>query len=186
MPALFFVYLSAVFLAAVAMGIQVTLVPWYAVVQLEISAVELGWLQACGFLPLLLLIPLGGVTADRTVGRRSLLFWYVLMGSTHLMMGVAVYQGFSTLSVLLLYVLVLALSQAFIQPLRDRFLSYTAVASGGGQVQKAVVWVSLATYVAQAIGMIVMAQVDHIGVAVLMLIQAGLIYLCCSRYLVLF
>lgn len=182
MPKAFFLYWSAVVLAAVAMGIQVSLVPWLAVAQWGATSLQLGWIQASGFIPVLIFILIGGKYADSSRRHEQILSGYLLLGACYLVMAWLVRQNPGALWFLALYVAFTAIILALIQPLRDRLLSRVFDDRQSSAFQTSVVWVSLGIYVAQAIGMAIMVGVDTISASGLMVFQAILALLCWNQF----
>ncbi len=178
----FWGYLSALGLAALAMGVQVVLLPWLAVGELHLSAEQLGWVQAAGLLPTVALLLIGGSFADRPSAHRwlPLLYW-----------AVAVCHGFllllwwnQTLGLfgLLFYALLLGFCQAFIQPLRDRLLPNFHRQK---VFQHSVVRISLCVYVAQAAGVVIAGQNEWLGIEVVIGLQIMALTLCGGLFFVL-
>ena len=87
-----FFYLFSLSVLSVALGIQIILLPWLVVDQLSLSSIWVGWVQAAVLIPNLLLLLLGGVSADRGNGTRLLVPLLLINMCVH---GVLAYLLFS-------------------------------------------------------------------------------------------
>lgn len=170
MPNAFVHYLVAISFAALATGCQIVLLPWLAVGELNLSAEQLGWVQSLSLLPGVLLLLIGGAFADRQSGQRRLPLFYIGLAVCHLLMAYLLFYGELVLSWLLVYALMLGVSSAFIQPLRERILP--GLLQGGSRLQHSVVVMSLCLYVAQAAGVAIAGQQGILGVHWILVGQA--------------
>ncbi|MCV6626115.1 MAG: MFS transporter, partial [Cellvibrionaceae bacterium] len=160
-------YLTVVSGASLAMGIQVVLLPWLALGQLDAVAAELGWVQASVLIPSLLLMLAGGVMADRYPSARYLAALYFLLALCHLALAVVLHRQQLTLLGLIGYGLCLGALNAFIQPLRERLLASVSNSS----LQRSVTWVNFFQYGLQASGVALAGQLDRFGLMPVLALQ---------------
>ncbi|WP_439135766.1 MFS transporter [Pseudomaricurvus sp.] len=168
---LFVKYLLAIGFAALAMGIQIVLLPWLAVGELHLSADQVGWVQSAVLLPGVVLMLFGGVFADRTGAVSLLPGLYGLLAVCHGVMLWQVGLGMLFLPMLLGYALLLGICNAFIQPLREKVLPQFA--DSESSLQTSVVQISLCVYVAQAIGVSLAGHMEQWGVTTVLAIQCA-------------
>lgn len=117
-----FFYLLAIVALSTALGIQIILLPWLVVDHLALSSVGVGWVQAAVLIPNVLLLLIGGATADRGKGTRWLVPLLVLGGLVHLGLALIINNGWLSLSILLAYASFLGAINAFVQPWREYLL----------------------------------------------------------------
>jgi len=171
LPNAFVHYLIAISFAALATGCQIVLLPWLAVGELKLSAEQVGWVQSLSLLPGVVLLLVGGAFADRTQGQHRLPFFYMGLALCHGFMAYLLFRGELVLSWLLIYALMMGVSSAFIQPLRERLLP--GLLQGENRLQHSVVVMSLCLYVAQAVGVAVAGQQGVLGVHWILLGQGA-------------
>ncbi len=175
-------YLVAVGLAALAMGIQVVMVPWLAVGELHLEPSHVGWVQSAGLLPVVLML-YGGSFADRAGAWRWLPLIYGAMALCHAGLLAFLVSGHLALLSLLSYALLLGVCQAFLQPLRDRVLPRFHQRSR--PYQGAVVRISLSVYVAQALGVLLAGQSERLGLAPIFAVQVVALLACALLFVLL-
>lgn len=171
----FYHYLTGVSLAALAMGCQIVLLPWLAVGELNLAAEQVGWVQSLSLFPSVVLLLIGGSFADRNYNRMWLPLFYLVLASSHVIMSTLLILGSLQLNWLLAYALLLGISSAFIQPLRERLLP--RLLNDKGSLQQSIVIMSLCLYMAQAIGVAVAGQLDTVGTQWILLGQTVLLVL---------
>lgn len=169
-------YLLAIALAALATGIQVVLLPWLAVGELQLPASQVGWVQSAVLLPGVLFMLWAGAMADRPGAVRWLPGLYGGLLLCHAGMLWLVLDQALRLPLLISYALLLGALQALIQPLRDRALPHFM--SADGSFQNAVVQISLCVYIAQALGVSLAGQVAWLGLAGVLACQCLALLLC--------
>ncbi|GAB3105728.1 MFS transporter [Aestuariicella hydrocarbonica] len=168
-------YLLAIGFAALAMGVQIVLLPWLAVGALQLSANQVGWVQSAVLLPGVVLMLFGGAFADRPGAIRVLPVFYGMLLLSHGAMLWQVGLGLLALSSLLIYALLLGICNAFIQPLRDKVLPIFVASDGN--LQTSVVQISLCVYVAQALGVALAGHMDTLGVPLILGLQCSAVFL---------
>lgn len=168
---LFIKYLLAIGFAALAMGIQIVLLPWLAVGELHLSANQVGWVQSAVLLPGVVLMLFGGAFADRSGAVRLLPWLYGLLAVCHGLMLWQVGLGMLVLPILVGYALMLGICNAFIQPLRDKVLPQFA--GNDTSLQTSVVQISLCVYIAQALGVSLAGHMDQWGVTTVLAFQCA-------------
>lgn len=160
-------YLGVVGSASFANGIQVVLLPWLALLSLNSSAQELGWVQASVLLPSLLLMLAGGVLADRYPSVKYLAALYALLALAHFSLLGLLHADNLELPALIIYGMAIGAINAFIQPLRERLLANVSNSS----VQRSVSWASFFQYSLQASGVLLAGQLDQVGIGWVLALQ---------------
>jgi len=156
-------------------GLQMVLFPFLVADRLDMSADLVGIAQAVMMLPTFLLMLPGGSLADRFEGRSILTLVHALAAIPPLLLGVAVYAGWLSYPVLLVYGFAMGTCNAFSQPARDSLLNRVVNASGGAlTIQRAVTLATMIMFSAQIVGMVLASQADRVGVSALLGVQ-GLI-----------
>ncbi len=156
-----------------AIGIQTVLFPFLITGQLALGPSELGFAMMALFLPTMLLIMVGGATADHVDGRRILILVHFLSGVPPLGILVAHLYGALTYEVLIIYALAMGVAGAFIIPARDSLLTHIA----DGKIQKAVMAATVFQFGAQMVGFGLAALEPVIGIAIIFVSQVGLLWM---------
>lgn len=174
----FTVYMIAVAGWFFSFGLQTTLFPGVINYTLNESPDRLGLAQAALTAPMLFLLPMAGVVAER-LDRR----W--VMGGFHLLaclcaglMSLLLFQNLLSYWVMILYALLVGVAGAFVMPARDSAVNaVTRVAQRLGRrdftLQKAVILASLVQFAAQIFGMGAGVLAGRLGPAPLFAVQAG-------------
>jgi MFS family permease len=132
----------------IAAGIQMVLVPYLLAIQMNQSASRFGMTQMVGQLPILLFLLVGGWLADRADPRRVLMTLNTLAITMPLVLLIAVWRGFLSETLVLLYALTWGLVSAFVMPARDGLLRHVA----GQNVQRMVAMALGMQFGAQMLG----------------------------------
>lgn len=156
-----------------AIGIQTVLFPFLITGELGLGPAELGLAMMALFLPTMLLILLGGATADHMDGRRILILVHFLAGLPSLGLLTAHLMGALTYEVLIVYALFMGVAGAFIIPARDALLSHIA----DGKIQKAVMAATAFQFGAQMVGFGLASLEVWVGVAIIFLAQTSLLWM---------
>lgn len=156
-----------------AVGIQLVLFPWLVAVVLTGDAFAVGLAQAATLAPALLLLPLGGLVADRDSPRRLLLACH-LLGSIPpmLLAGVLLSSGHSGYALLLAYGLAVGAIGAFAAPARDALLPALV---GTGALSRIVPQVMALQFLAQLVGIGFAWSADRLGAVPLLVVSAVLL-----------
>ena len=154
-------------------GVQMVLFPYLVRVVLHENAIRFGFAQMSLQLPTTLLILIGGFMADRVDGRRTMVVTYAATSLAFLALGLLVASGRLSYGLLIAYALVVGTIGAFASPARDSLLSQ--VAPRPQELQSAVAGASMAQFGGQIVGMLLAILAPVIGVASLLLGQAGLV-----------
>lgn len=170
-------YHLAAALAALAMGIQMVVVPWIAVGDLQLSSLQVGWLQFCSLFPVVILMLLGGAFADREGSAPLLPYLYLALALLHSGLLWAVSQHALIVPVLFVYAMLAGSVSTLIQPLRDRVLPQIQSRAGHTSLQISVIQMSLAIYVAQALGVALAGQRETLGIHWVLSIQVAAVVL---------
>lgn len=154
-------------------GVQMVLFPYLVRVVLHENAIRFGFAQMSLQLPTTLLILIGGYMADRVDGRRTMILSYAATSLAFLALGLLVAGGRLSYGLLITYALLVGTIGAFASPARDSLLSQ--VAPRPQELQSAVAGASMAQFGGQILGMLLAILAPVIGVASLLLGQAGLV-----------
>lgn len=138
---------------------------------LALSSFWVGWVQTAVLIPNLLLLVLGGVFADKGQGVRWLVPVLAVCAVLHGVLALSLYQSWLGIIGLLLYAILLGISQAFIQPWRE----YLLKAMHQQQLQTTVARSSLCLAAGQAVGVGLASTIDFFGEQVLLLVQVGMV-----------
>lgn len=155
-----------------AIGIQTVLFPFLVTGQLALGPSELGFAMMALFLPTMLLIMVGGATADHVDGRRILVLVHFCAGLPALGILIAHLFNALTYEVLIVYALAMGVAGAFIIPARDSLLTNIA----DGKIQKAVMAATVFQFGAQMVGFGIAALEPLIGIAIIFVCQVMLLW----------
>ncbi|MFT7387666.1 MAG: MFS family permease [Candidatus Endobugula sp.] len=172
-----FLYLFALFTLSVASGIQIILLPWLVIDHLSLSSVWVGWVQAAVLIPSLLLILLGGISADRGSSQRYLVPLLFTNALLHGVLAYVIHSAWLSISLLLLYAVALGVGNAFIQPWREYLLRQVRDSSARVGLQSFVAKSSLCLYIGQAVGVSLSSFMETVGSQTLLLIQLVMVAL---------
>ncbi len=161
-------YLLSISATALALGIQIVLLPWLSVGVLQLPAMQVGWVQSAVMLPNFVVLLLGGVLADRGYRLMGILLICTLATFLHIGLAIAVQWQWLGLSLLLGYAVLLGTLNALHQPLRESLLPLL----DEGRIQKNFSKLFLSQYIMQAIGVVVAGQYSSLGVASILWFQA--------------
>jgi MFS family permease len=127
---------------------QHVLFSWLVVGELREDPRWVGAAQMCAFLPATVFVLVGGVVADRVDRRRVLAVVHSAAALLCIAMASIVNAGQLRLGIVFAYALVWGSFQSFVLPARDSILSDVA----GDDLARAVTGVTIAQFVAQAVG----------------------------------
>jgi MFS family permease len=171
MPKAYAWFVAGVGSWALAAGMHQVLFSWLVVGELRESPQWVGAAQTFQTLPSLLFLLLGGVVADRVDRRRLLLSLHAAASLLALAMSGFVGSGALGLSLLIGYGILWGSIQAFASPARDVYISEVS----GPDLMRAVTGVTLATFVASALGSRTAGLGESIGNAPTLALQAGVL-----------
>jgi MFS family permease len=143
-----------------AFGLHGVLFSSLLVVYLEESEVRVGAAQSAVMLPAVLLILIGGAVADRHDRRKLMMLMHAVGILVTLALSAAVHTGALSYGVVIAYALCLGTAQAFGNPARDSLLSEVV----RGDIGRAVAWMSLIQWGAQALGALAGSVARAVGV----------------------
>ncbi len=171
-------YLGAVAGWFFGFGLQSTLFPGVVSFTLLESPDRLGLAQAALTAPMLLLLPLAGVAAERTDRRRLIGAFHLVAGLAAAGMSALIFAGLLQYELLLGYALIVGTAGAFVLPARDSAINpITRVTQRLGRreltLQKAVILASMTQFGAQIAGMGAGVAARFVGPAPLFAIQAA-------------
>jgi len=142
-----------------AVGMQSVLFSWLVVGVLHAKAEWVGIAQSALMLPSVLLMLVGGAVADRHDRRTLLIGLHLLASVLSTCLVVIVANGWLSLSILIVYALLMGTIQAFVMPARDSLLSEVA----GPNLTRAVASMTLTQWGMQALGALVAGTARWIG-----------------------
>ncbi len=148
-------------------GLQMVLFTWLVAIELDESADRVGLAQMAMMLPSLLLMLIGGMSADRYGGRPVVIIAHLVAGVAPLALALVVVMGGLSYPILIAYALWIGACQAFITPARDGMLAQIA----GDDIQRAVTMATGLQFATQIIGFSLAAATGVLGPAVMMVIQ---------------
>ncbi|GMG87476.1 MFS transporter [Biformimicrobium ophioploci] len=178
-------FLTGYSCSAIATGLQIVLLPWLAISLVNITPIQLGWLQAAVLLPNLVFLLPAGALADRVDPARISTGAALLLGFCHLLFGFYISGGDVVLGALFAYAISLGTATALLQPARDGLVSRVTRDRGDTGIQDTVTWMLLVQYGGQAIGILLAGLFDRIGAPPLLFIQAALLALTASSFFLL-
>jgi MFS family permease len=156
---------------SLAFGMQALVFQWLVVDTLQERPARVGLAQTAALLPSVVLLLVGGATADR-VDRRRLLVW-LHVAAAALFLGVAgvAAAGLLTYELLIGFALALGSVTAFGLPARDGQLWDVA----GGSLSRAVVGANVTQQGGQVLGALLAGTLAGVGVAFVLTVQAILV-----------
>ena len=153
-----------------AMGMQLVIVAWL-VMDVLASRQDLGFVRGAGMAPILILLLLGGLMADRVDRRRLLIGLYltaaVLTGS----LAFIVHIGALDLWTLVVYVIAMGSVTAFLQPARDALLSDIV----DGDMTRPATAITMTQFGALSLGTLAAGSAELLGLSTILGIQAVLL-----------
>lgn len=175
-PDPFWAYMVVVSAWFASFGLQTTLFPGVINFTLAESPARLGIAQAALTAPMLFLLPLTGVLAERADRRTMLLVFHVIAGLSAGVLAALLFAGMLSYEALVVYALVVGSAGAFVMPARDSAINgVTRVTQRLGRplsLQRAIVFASLVQFGAQITGMGAGFLASFTGPAPLFAIQA--------------
>lgn len=159
-------------------GLQTTLFPGVINYTLLETPERLGIAQAALTAPMLLLLPVAGVLAERFERRQIMFRFQVLAGAAAAALAAMLFQNQLSYGLLIGYALVTGTAGAFMMPARDSAVNPVTRATqlmgrGGFTLQKAVIIASLVQFAAQIAGMAAGFLAGVFGPGLLFVIQAA-------------
>ncbi|GGB68960.1 MFS transporter [Glycocaulis alkaliphilus] len=175
-PDPFWAYMAVVAAWFASFGLQTTLFPGVINFTLAESPARLGIAQAALTAPMLFLLPLTGVLAERADRRTLLLVFHGVAGVSAGIMAALMFAGLLSYEALVVYALVVGSAGAFVMPARDSAINgVTRVTQRLGNplsLQRAIVFASLVQFGAQITGMGAGFLASYVGPAPLFAVQA--------------
>ena len=152
---------------SVALGLQIIVLPWLVIDALALTSSWVGWVQTTVLIPNLLLLLVGGLTADKGAGMRFLVPLLLINASIHGALSIVLMNHWLTIGILFSYAILLGVSNAFVQPWKEYLLRQL----GHEHLQSLIAKSSLCVCVGQAIGVALAGVMDIVGVGTLLLFQ---------------
>jgi MFS family permease len=152
------------------------LFPWLVAVVLHMDAFAVGVAQAAVMAPSLLLLPLGGLVADRGNARRLLLRDHLMYALPPLALALVLWSDGLSYPLLIAYGIAAGAIGAFAIPTRDALLP--VVAPKGG-LPKAVALATALQFGGQLLGIACASTADRFGALPLLLLHSGMVLAGC-------
>ena len=153
------------------MGIGQVVITWLVTVVLHETPERIGLVQTLSMLPMLLLLMVGGVAADRRDPRLILMICHTLFALHPMALAWVIWSGHFTYEVLIAFALVGGLAGAFAMPARDTLLTNVTQ----GSMQRSVAIMNMLQFGGQLIGILIAARASTIGAEPLLLFQGVLL-----------
>ncbi len=174
----FAAYLVAVFGWFFSFGLQTTIFPGVINYTLNETPERLGLAQAALTAPMLFLLPLAGVLAERLDRRKVMTSFHTIAAIGSALLAWLLLSDQLHYNILIVYALVVGVAGAFVLPARDSAINpVTRVAQRMGRpsftLQKAVILTSLVQFAAQVLGMGAGFLAGIFGPGPLFMAQAG-------------
>jgi len=163
-------YVAALFLWSCANGMQQVLFSWLVVGELRAAPEVMGAVALTNSFPVLLLLLVAGVTADRVERRRMIGLLHVGSALATGALAAAVWRDALSLPVVFVYAAAAGTFMAFVIPTRDAMLSDVVE----GDLMRAVTAVTLAQFGGQATGSLLAGTARFLDLAPTIALQAGL------------
>ncbi len=155
--------------SAFATGVHLVMMAWIALQELHLSPLLWAVVQGAALLPNLLLMLVAGAWADRYDPARVLAAAQGLLSLSYLGLMVMVQSGEGSFFTLVLYALVIGVGTAFVQPVREKFVADLPDVP----LQRRVSLLSITQFSLQGAGMGLAALSDHVGIVLVLGVQAG-------------
>ena len=152
-----------------AMSLQGFLITWLLVGVLQTPADRVGFGRALIEMPGLAILLIGGVLADRTDGRRLLIWMHLAIAVPSLAIAAMVHSDLLSFWVVIAFGIAVSGLQAISDPARQSILSRVTRTD----IQRTVTIMTIVTSLAGLGGVWVGGQLDGIGLFVVLLLQAG-------------
>ncbi|WP_045859309.1 MFS transporter [Teredinibacter purpureus] len=154
--------------SAFSLGVHQVLLAWLSVSLLGLSSSSLGWIQAAGLIPNLLLMLVAGALADKCNVYRILLMAQLGLTVCFLALAALIATNSLTFLTLAIYAIAVGSANAFIQPAREKIVGDLSQHS----VQVKITRASIVQFTLQAVGVVVAALSDQAGLVFVIVIQA--------------
>ena len=164
-------YVAALFLWSCANGMQQVLFSWLVVGELGAAPEVMGAVALTNSLPILLLLLVAGIAADRLERRNLSLLLYLGSALAVAALAVVVFRGELSLPIVFVYAAVAGTLMAFVIPTRDAMLSDVV----RGDLMRAVTAVTLAQFGGQALGSLVAGSARFLALGPTLALQSGLL-----------
>ncbi len=164
----FRIYLGSTAFTGTALAIQQLLISWLLVGILLLPGGQVGLAQALIGLPGILLMLLGGATADRIDPRTLLIRVYGVAWVFPFFLLTMVYLGLLNIWTVSLFGVAMSTAIAYASPAQQAILNRTA----GHDVQRGVTVATAITFVVQIFGLMISGQMEIVGIEIVLVIQA--------------
>lgn len=166
-------YLSATAFSGMAFAMQQLLISWILVGILLLPADQVGVIQAIIGIPGVLLMLMGGASADRSDPRNLLIVIYLLAPFFPLFLIAMNMSGWFNVWTVTVWGLGVGIAQSYSTPAQQAILNRVA----GSQIQQGVTAATAAGFIVQVVGLGFAGQIDRVGVAPVMWLQVVVLLL---------
>lgn len=136
--------------------------------ELHLSSIEWGMVQGAALLPNLLLMLVAGAWADRFDPAKIMAAAQALISLSYVALLLVLQSGHGSFEMLLVYAAVVGAGNAFIQPVREKFIAEIPSIP----LQQRISLFSITQFVLQAAGIGVAALSDSFGISFVIVVQA--------------
>ncbi|WP_185236225.1 MFS transporter [Teredinibacter franksiae] len=154
--------------SAFALGVHQVLLAWLCISALQLPAHQLGWVQAAGLLPNLVVMLIAGALADRRNAIQLMCVAQILLTLCYLLLCVLLVTEKLSLFSLMFYAAAVGCANALIQPAREKVIGSLSEQS----VQVKITRASIVQFSMQALGVLVASLSDQTGFLLVISIQA--------------
>jgi MFS family permease len=166
-------YLGTTGFSGMALAMQQLLVSWILIGILLLPADQVGFIQALIGIPGILVMLIGGASADRVDARLLLIKVYLVAPVLPLYLVYIEQSGSLSVLTVTLFGLGMGVVSSYSMPAQQALLNRVS----GSQVQEAVTAASAIGFVVQIVGLIIAGQMEIIGVSPVLVFQAASLWL---------
>ena len=166
-------YLGTTGFSGMALAMQQLLVSWILIGILLLPADQVGFIQALIGIPGILVMLIGGASADRVDARWLLIKVYMIAPVFPLYLVYVEQSGSLSILTVILFGLGMGVVSSYSMPAQQALLNRVS----GSQVQEAVTAASAIGFIVQIVGLIIAGQMEIIGVSPVLIFQAASLWL---------
>ena len=166
-------YLGTTGFSGMALAMQQLLVSWILIGILLLPADQVGFIQALIGIPGILVMLIGGASADRVDARWLLIKVYMIAPVFPLYLVYVEQSGSLSILTVTLFGLGMGVVSSYSMPAQQALLNRVS----GSQVQEAVTAASAIGFIVQIVGLIIAGQMEIIGVSPVLIFQAASLWL---------
>ena len=149
---------------------HIVLVAWIAVVELQLSSSQYGWVQAASLLPNLFLMLVAGAWADRYDPAKVVAAAQMLITFSYFALLVMLESETGSFHWMLFYALCVGVGNAFVQPVREKLVAEIQ----NQTIQRRISLLSITQFSLQSGGIALAALAESLGLVFVLAVQIGL------------